>query len=87
MVVRWSRVKGRVGRMLRGPVLDRRGIDVVPADLQTCAEDEGAAAGPWSQGVSALTVDMVNCVGGEPEGGWESMPWGAISCKAGCFDN
>jgi hypothetical protein len=61
--------------------------NVLPADLQTCAEDEGAAAGPWSQGVSALTVDMVNCVGGEPDGGWESMPWGAISCKAGCFDN
>jgi hypothetical protein len=62
--------------------------NVLPADLQACAEEQGAAAGPWSQGVSALTVDMINCVGGEPEnGGWESMPWGAISCKAGCFDN
>ncbi len=61
--------------------------NVLPADLQTCAEDEGAAAGPWSQGVSALTVDVVNCVGGEPTGGWETMPWGQFSCKAGCFDN
>jgi hypothetical protein len=62
--------------------------NVLPADLQACAEDESAAAGAWSQGVSALTVDMINCVGGEPdEGGWESMPWGPISCKAGCFDN
>jgi hypothetical protein len=61
--------------------------NVLPIDLQTCAEDEGAAAGPWSQGVSPLTVDVVNCVGGEDEGGWETMPWGRFSCKLGCFDN
>jgi hypothetical protein len=58
--------------------------NVTTADLETCAEDQGAANGPWSQGVSALTVDMVDCVAGED--GWEGSPWGNLACKAGCFD-
>jgi hypothetical protein len=58
--------------------------DVKPADLEACAQQVGGANGSWSASLSPLTVDVVNCVAGEP--GWESKPWGTLSCKAECFD-
>lgn len=60
--------------------------NVTTAEFEQCAADESTAGGGWSNGLSALTIDMVNCVAGEDEGGWEGSPWGNLSCKAGCFD-
>lgn len=60
--------------------------NVTTGEFEQCAADESTAGGGWSNGLSALTIDMVNCVAGEDEGGWEGMAWGSLSCKAGCFD-
>ncbi len=56
---------------------------VTTADLVVCAEDAGAGSGSWSEGVSALTKGIVDCIAGEP--GWEGSPWGANSCNNSCF--
>lgn len=60
--------------------------NVSTADFQACVAAQTPAGGGWSSGLSPLTVDMVNCMAGEDEGGWEGSPWGNLACKAGCFD-
>jgi hypothetical protein len=57
--------------------------DVKTADLEACAQT-AAGGGVWSSGVSPLTRDVIDCIAGEP--GWEGAPWGALACKASCFD-
>jgi len=58
--------------------------DVKTADLEQCAQDAGQTSGSWSASLSPLTVDVINCIAGEP--GWEGSPWGPLACKASCFD-
>lgn len=58
--------------------------NVTTADLESCAKEVGETTGSWSASLSALTVDMVDCVAGED--GWEGQPWGNLACKAECFD-
>ena len=62
----------------------RAARNVTTADLENCAQDVGETTGSWSASLSPLTVDMVDCVAGEP--GWEGSPWGSLACKAECFD-
>jgi len=60
--------------------------NVTTAEFEQCAADESAASGGWSSGLSPLTVDMVDCVAGDDDDGWEGQAWGSLACKAGCFD-
>jgi hypothetical protein len=62
----------------------RASRNVTTADLEDCAQTVGETNGSWSAALSGLTVDMVDCVAGEP--GWEGSPWGNLACKAECFD-
>ena len=58
--------------------------DVKTSDLEACAQQAGQTSGTWSDSLSPLTVDVINCIAGEP--GWEGAPWGPLACKASCFD-
>jgi hypothetical protein len=58
--------------------------DVKTSDLEACAQRAGQTTGTWSSSLSPLTVDVINCIAGEP--GWEGSPWGPLACKASCFD-
>ena len=58
--------------------------DVKTSDLESCAQMVGNTNGTWSASLSPLTVDVINCIAGEP--GWEGKAWGPLACKASCFD-
>jgi hypothetical protein len=57
---------------------------VKTSDLESCAQQAGSTQGSWSASLSPLTVDVINCIAGEP--GWEGKAWGPLACKASCFD-
>jgi hypothetical protein len=61
--------------------------DVKVADLAACSDSAGTAGGTWSNGLSAETVAMVNCLGGDPTTDtWSGeAAWGPESCNQACF--
>jgi hypothetical protein len=60
------------------------GDEVTPEELETCAAEESAEAGPWSQGIFPTTKAVIDCVAGGT--GWAAkQDLSDSSCNALCF--
>lgn len=62
---------------------DRATRDIKPEDLETCAEEEVAGGGAWSDGLLPTTKALIDCTGGGVD--WENRAWNDSSCNSLCF--